>query len=103
MVVQSGEDLVYTGSTEGFPPEIRNALEIYVDESGSKAIVITLLHKPETEPNKEKVAFGISSPSKSVTNSLPRTCTPGARSCRDTPQRPSGMPPSTIGFFSVRC
>jgi multidrug efflux pump subunit AcrA (membrane-fusion protein) len=58
MVVRSGEDLVYTGSTEGFPPDIRDALEIYVDESGSKAVVITLLHKPESDPTKEKVAFG---------------------------------------------
>ena len=44
-VIHSGEDLIYTGSTEGFPPEIRDALEIYVDESGSKAVIITLLHK----------------------------------------------------------
>jgi multidrug efflux pump subunit AcrA (membrane-fusion protein) len=58
VVAQSGEDLVYTGSTEGFPPEIRDALEIYVDESGSKAVVVTLLHKPESDPNKEKQVFG---------------------------------------------
>ncbi len=57
-VVHSGEDLVYTGSTEGFPPEIRDALEIYVDESGAKAVIITLLHKPDTEPGKERVPFG---------------------------------------------
>ena len=58
VVIRSGEDLVYTGNTEGFPPDIRDALEIYVDESGSKAVIVTLLHKPETEPNKEKVPFG---------------------------------------------
>jgi multidrug efflux pump subunit AcrA (membrane-fusion protein) len=58
VVVQSGEDLVYTGSTEGFPPDIRDALEIYVDESGSKALVATLLYKPETDPSKDKVAYG---------------------------------------------
>jgi multidrug resistance efflux pump len=58
VVIKSGEDLVYTGSTEGFPPDIRDALELYVDESGSKAVVITLLHKPESDPSKEKVAFG---------------------------------------------
>ena len=57
-VIQSGEDLVYTGSTESFPPEIRDALEVYVDESGSKAIAVTLLYKPETETNKEKVPYG---------------------------------------------
>src|ERR1700761_9257678 len=58
VVVRSGEDLVYTGNTEGFSPDIRDALELYVDESGSKAVIVTLLHKPETEPNKERVPFG---------------------------------------------
>lgn len=58
VVVRSGEDLVYTGNTEGFAPDIRDALEMYVDESGSKAVIVTLLHKPESDQNKEKVAFG---------------------------------------------
>jgi multidrug efflux pump subunit AcrA (membrane-fusion protein) len=63
VVVRSGEDLIYTGNTDGFAPDIRDALEVYVDESGSKAVIITLLHRPETEPTepnqqKEKVAFG---------------------------------------------
>ena len=59
LVHQSGDDLVYTGSTDGFPPEIRDALELYVDESGSKALVATLLYKPESDPNKEKVPYGV--------------------------------------------
>jgi multidrug efflux pump subunit AcrA (membrane-fusion protein) len=61
VVIRSGEDLVYTGNTEGFAPDIRDALELYVDESGSKVIVVTLLHKPEQEEgdeHKEKVPFG---------------------------------------------
>ena len=58
VVIRSGEDLVYTGNTDGFAPDIRDALELYVDESGSKAVIVTLLHKPETEQGKEKVAFG---------------------------------------------
>src|SRR4051812_9315477 len=59
VVIRSGEDLVYTGNTEGFAPDIRDALELYVDESGSKAVIVTLLHKPEGEQtNKERVAFG---------------------------------------------
>jgi hypothetical protein len=62
VVIRSGEDLVYTGNTEGFSPDIRDALELYVDESGAKAVIITLLHKPESEQQtghqKEKVAFG---------------------------------------------
>ena len=58
VVAQSGEDLVYTGTTDGFPPEIRDALEYYVDESGSKAVIVVLLHKPDTEPGKDKEVFG---------------------------------------------
>ena len=58
-VIRSGEDLVYTGNTEGFAPDLRDALEAYVDESGSKAVIVTLLHKPELDSTgKEKVAFG---------------------------------------------
>ena len=57
-VIHSGEDLVYTGNTENFAPDIRDALELYVDESGSKAVIIVLLHKPESEPGKERVAYG---------------------------------------------
>ena len=33
----------------GFAPDIRDALELYVDESGAKAVIVTLLHKPETD------------------------------------------------------
>ena len=62
VVIRSGEDLVYTGNTEGFAPDIRDALEMYVDESGSKVVIVTLLHKPETDQDgkksKEKVPFG---------------------------------------------
>lgn len=57
-VMQSGEDLIYTGETESFSPEVRDALEIYVDESGSKGLAIALLHKPESDATKEKVVFG---------------------------------------------
>jgi multidrug efflux pump subunit AcrA (membrane-fusion protein) len=61
VVIRSGEDLVYTGSTDGFAPDLRDALEMYVDESGSKVVIVTLLHKPEIEQggeHKEKVPFG---------------------------------------------
>jgi multidrug efflux pump subunit AcrA (membrane-fusion protein) len=58
VVLQSGEDLVYTGNTEGFAPDIRDALEIYVDESGSKVVIVTLLFKPESDEKKDKVPFG---------------------------------------------
>lgn len=55
VVVASGEDLVYQGDTENFPPDIRDALELYIDESGAKALFITLLHKPITTFDKEGV------------------------------------------------
>jgi multidrug efflux pump subunit AcrA (membrane-fusion protein) len=65
VVIRSGEDLLYTGNTDGLAPDIRDALEMYVDESGSKVVVVTLLHKPETigeegtdNKTKEKVPFG---------------------------------------------
>ena len=65
VVIRSGEDLLYTGNTDGLAPDIRDALEMYVDESGSKVVVVTLLHKPETigeegtdNKVKEKVPFG---------------------------------------------
>ncbi len=65
VVIRSGEDLVYTGNTEGCAPDIRDALEMYVDESGSKVVVITLLHKPDEDKEKgtdnksrEKIPFG---------------------------------------------
>ncbi len=57
-VIRSGEDLVYTGNTEGFAPDLRDCLEAYVDESGSKAVIVTLLHKPEPDASKDKVPFG---------------------------------------------
>jgi biotin carboxyl carrier protein len=64
VVIRSGEDLVYTGNTEGLAPDIRDALEMYVDESGSKVVIVTLLYQPEaietddTKEHKEKVPFG---------------------------------------------
>jgi len=64
-VIRSGEDLVYTGSTEGFAPDLRDALEMYVDESGSKVVIVTLLHRPDAanpevdgKEDREKVPFG---------------------------------------------
>ena len=52
-VIRSGEDLVYTGTTDGFAPDLRDAVEMYVDESGSKIVSVTILHKPETEQGAE--------------------------------------------------
>jgi multidrug efflux pump subunit AcrA (membrane-fusion protein) len=63
VVVRSGEDLVYTGNTDSMAPDLRDALELYVDESGSKVVVVTLLHQQDTDPTDdkkehEKVPFG---------------------------------------------
>ncbi|MDX2039161.1 MAG: biotin/lipoyl-binding protein [Isosphaeraceae bacterium] len=57
-VIRSGEDLVYTGVTDSFPPDIRDALESYIDESGSKAISVTLLYRSDHEPGKDKIPYG---------------------------------------------
>ena len=56
--MRSGEDLVYTGNTETFAPDLRDALEMYVDESGAKSVIIVLLYKPESDSSKDKVAYG---------------------------------------------
>ena len=58
VVIRSGEDLVYTGQYRRLRPDIRDALEMYVDESGSKVVVITLLHKPETEEGAQQQREG---------------------------------------------
>ena len=87
VVLRSNEDLVYTGNTEGFAPDIRDALEGYVDESGSKAVIVSLLHKPDTEPGKDKEVFGCIV-AEQIGDELRRpTCTPAARSCRAAPRR----------------
>ena len=108
-VIRSGEDLVYTGNTEGFAPDIRDALEMYVDESGSKVVIITLLHKPETDPRRRQGAArrrsrsAAWSPSRSATSWRRPTCTPGPRSSRGTPRRRSGTPRSTTRSSCCRC
>ena len=84
-VIRSGEDLVYTGNTEGFAPDIRDALEMYVDESGSKVVIVTLLHKPEQRARHDRAqGEGRRSaawwPSRSATRWPRPTCTPGPRS-----------------------
>ena len=99
VVIRSGEDLVYTGNTDGFAPDIRDALEMYVDESGSKVVVVTLLHKPETEQGSREARRRFPSaawwPSRSATSWRRPTCTPGPRSSRGTPRRRSGIPRNT--------
>ena len=100
-VIRSGEDLVYTGSTDGFAPDLRDALEMYVDESGSKVVIVTFLHKPETERRPTSKENGRRSrsaawwPSRSATSWRRRTCTPGPRSSRGTPRRRCGTPRNT--------
>ena len=107
VVIRSGEDLVYTGNTEGFAPDIRDALEIYVDESGSKVVVVTLLHKPEHEEGRpstrRRCRSAASSPSRSATRWPRPTCTPGPRSSRGTPRRRSGMRRNTTRSSCARC
>ena len=96
VVIRSGEDLVYTGNTDGCAPDIRDALEMYVDESGSKVVVITLLHQPEedkgTTDSKSRRRFPSAAwwPSRSATSWRPPTCTPAPRWFHGTRRRHSG-------------
>ena len=99
VVIRSGEDLVYTGNTDGLAPDIRDALEMYVDESGSKVVVVTLLHKPEAigeegTDNKARKRFRSAAwwPSRSATSWPRRTCTPAPKSSRGMRRRRSGTP-----------
>ena len=58
VVIRSGEDLVYTGNTDGLAPDIRDALEMYVDESGSKVVVVTLLPQARDRPRRRQQGQG---------------------------------------------
>lgn len=57
-VIYAGEPLLYTGSTDDFPPRIEEAIRDYVDESGSKTIYISPLREPGAQPTEEKPSFG---------------------------------------------
>ena len=108
VVIRSGEDLVYTGNTEGFAPDIRDALEIYVDESGSKVVVVTLLHKPEEEgptrkSTRRRFLTAASWPSRSATRWHRPTCILEPRWLPGTRRRPSGIPRNTTRSSSSRC
>ncbi len=98
VVIRSGEDLVYTGNTDGCAPDIRDALEMYVDESGSKVVVITLLAQARRPSKglraKKRFPSAAWSPSRSATSWRRPTCTPAPRSFPGTPRRPSGTPRS---------
>ena len=110
VVIRSGEDLVYTGNTEGFAPDIRDALEIYVDESGSKVVVVTFLHKPEEEEERTRRWQQGEGPLR-----LPGGRANRRRGCTDrharpdrgrrpgTPRRLSGTPRNTTRSSSSRC
>ena len=106
VVIRSGEDLVYTGNTEGFAPDIRDALEVYVDESGSKVIVVTLLHKPEQEEgdeHKEKVPFGCLVAEQIGDEVAPTDMHAEPRLSRGTRRLPSGTRRNTIRSSSSQC
>ena len=99
VVIRSGEDLVYTGNTDGLAPDIRDALEMYVDESGSKVVVVTLLHKPEAigeestdRRSRKRSPSAAWWPNRSATSWHRPTCTPGPKSSRGMPRPHSGTP-----------
>jgi len=62
VVVRAGEPLWYTGETRDLPPQVEEAVEAYVDESHSKAVVVLPLARPldeenEAEPNHHAPEF----------------------------------------------
>ena len=52
VVVKAGEPLWYLGDTRDLAPQVEEAVEAYVDESHSKAVVVLPLAKPNDEPDK---------------------------------------------------
>ena len=48
-VVRNGEPLWYTGPTDDLPPQIENALQLYVDECHSKSVAVIPLARPKSE------------------------------------------------------
>ncbi len=49
-VVATGESLWYEGVTEDLPPQVEEAVDVYVDESYAKSVVVLPLRKP-SDPN----------------------------------------------------
>jgi biotin carboxyl carrier protein len=52
VVVKAGEPLWYMGDTRDLAPQVEAAIEAYVDESHSKAVVVLPLAKPHDEADK---------------------------------------------------
>jgi hypothetical protein len=58
-VLRSNENLLYSGEhIEGLPPAVRDALDDYLAESGSKVLAVTLLHSTTKEGTPEPTPFG---------------------------------------------
>ena len=49
-VVATGESLWYEGNTEDLPPQVEEAIDVYVDESYAKNVIVLPLRKP-SDPN----------------------------------------------------
>ena len=46
-VMKTGEPLVFTGNAENLPPAVEKPLAHFVQESGSRMVILVPLHKPE--------------------------------------------------------
>ncbi len=63
VVVRSGEDLVCTGNTEGFAPDIRDALGLYVGESRAEAVIVPCCTSPRASRTRRRWRSAAWSPS----------------------------------------
>ena len=94
VVIRSGEDLVYTGNTEGFAPDIRDALETVRRRVGLEG---RDRHAPaqarDRTPSKEKVAVRLPGRRADRRRDGPdRHARPDRGRRRGTPRRRSGTP-----------
>jgi hypothetical protein len=53
-VTKTGEDVWYTGDTSNFAPQVEKALDVYVDESHTKAMAILPLAEPQDEDDQRE-------------------------------------------------
>ncbi len=106
VVIRSGEDLVYTGNTEGFAPDIRDApgdVRRRVGLEGRDRHAPAQARELGPTTARRRCRSAAWWPSRSATRWRRPTRTPAPRSSRGTPRRRSGTPRSTTRSSCCRC
>lgn len=57
-VLHAGDPLLFFGETEDLPPRIEEALQEYIDESGTKAIYVVPFRAPAQQPDEKTPPLG---------------------------------------------